>query len=71
MAILYDPHLVIRFNAKSVKESLGPLETAVDQNLGRSWNLGHYHLEEMEELLQEIADAVCEWVDGHPCHDGP
>jgi hypothetical protein len=73
MARYVNPHLECYIRADSIVEVTEPPqqppEQSVLQELRRKHNLGLYTVEELEDLLGEIADVIVEWVENHPPHD--
>jgi hypothetical protein len=65
-----NPHLDFYIRADSiVAEGQVPPEEPSMQELRRVYNLGLYTVEELEELLDEIASTLAEWVGNHPPHE--
>lgn len=70
MARYVDPHLTCYVRADSIVDSEGtPPEISTMQELRGSHDLGLYTVEELEDLLGEIADTIVAWVGNHPPYE--
>lgn len=73
MARYVNPHLECYVRADSIVEATEPPqqppEIPTQQELRRKHDLGLYTVEELEDLLKEVSEAIVAWVGNHPPHD--
>jgi len=61
------PHLELHIRATTIcTPDVLPQEVATITDLRRLYDLGAYKIEELEDLLTEVSDAITEWVGNHP-----
>jgi len=63
---LYNPHTMIYIRAEEVERANEPPVVPQLLELRRSFDLGHYTVEKLTGLIDELEECLEEWVANNP-----
>lgn len=64
--VLYNPHTLIYIRADEVERANEPPVVPQVLELRRSFDLGHYTVQQLSELLDELESELENWVANNP-----